>query len=223
MAAFLSEFGSYLVSNADRLLELTVEHLQLSLAAVGFGLLVGIPGGVLMARFRRLVGPVLWVTNALQTVPALALAGFLMILFGLGRGTGIAVLFCYTLMPILRATYTGITSVDPALVEAARGMGMTRWQILRMVQLPLALSVLLVGVRVATVIAIGTATILSLIGAGGLGQEIFAGIRRVSDVRILAGAVPAALLAVLADAGISWLERRLTSPGLRVERSAAQS
>lgn len=217
---FLSNFARYLGGNSGRLLGLTWEHLHMSLAAVFFGLLVGIPVGVLIVRYRKLVHPVLWVANAFQTVPALAFVGFLMILFGLGRETGIAVLFFYTLMPIIRATYTGITSVDPAMVEAARGMGMTRWQILRMVQLPMALSVLLVGVRVATVIAIGTATIMSLAGAGGLGYEIFSGIQRVNDVRIVGGAIPAALLAVLTDAVIAWLERRLTSPGLRIRVEA---
>lgn len=201
---FLTEFLSYLGSSSGRLAQLTMEHLQMALAAVFFGLLVGIPVGILIVRYRRLVDPVIGLVSALQTVPALAFVGFVMILFGLGRDTAVAVLFFYTLMPIIRATYTGITSVDPAMVEAARGMGMTRAQILTMVQLPMALSVLLVGVRVATVIAIGTATIMSLVGAGGLGSEIFGGIRRANDVRIVAGALPAALLSCLMPLLAGW-------------------
>jgi len=151
----------------------------------------------------------------MQTVPALALTGFVMLLTGLTRSTGIIVLFLYSLMPIIRSTYTGITGVDPALIEAARGMGMTRWQVLRMVQVPLAVSVILVGFRVAMVIAIGTASIMSLAGAGGLGQMIFAGIDRVQDKMILAGALPAVLLAVAAELGIGALEKRLIPRGLR--------
>lgn len=195
--------------------KMTAEHLQLALMGVMYGLLVGVPLGVLISRYRKLVDPVIWLSNSLQTVPALALIGYVMIFTGLTRTTGIIVLFLYSLMPIIRATYTGIISVDSGMIEAARGMGMTRWQILRMIQLPLALSVILVGIRVATVIAIGTASIMSLAGAGGLGRMIFAGIDRVQDKMILAGALPAALLAVAAELGIGALERRFTPRGMR--------
>lgn len=210
----MGNVADYLSNNYLQLLKLTVEHVQLSLAAVLCGLLVGVPVGILIARHRRLADPVLWLANAIQTVPALALVGFMMILFGLGKTTSIAVLFFYTLLPIIRSTYTGITSVEPAVVEAALGMGMTRRQILFMVELPLALAVLLVGVRVATVIAIGTATIMSLAGGGGLGYEIFNGLQRTQNLRMIGGAIPAALLAVVADWLIGRLERRLTSPGV---------
>lgn len=185
------------------------------MVGVLYALLVGIPIGILISRHKWLVSPVLWLSNALQTVPALALTGFVMLLTGLTRSTGIIVLFLYGLMPIIRSTYTGITGVDPAMIEAARGMGMTRWQILRMVQVPLAVSVILVGFRVALVIGIGTASIMSLAGAGGLGQMIFAGIDRVQDKMILAGALPAVLLAVAAELGIGALEKRLIPRGLR--------
>lgn len=197
------------------MLSLTLEHLQLALVGVLYALLAGVPIGLLISRYKWLVSPALWLTNAMQTVPALALTGFVMLLTGLTRSTGIIVLFLYSLMPIIRSTYTGITGVDPALIEAARGMGMTRWQILRMVQAPLAVSVILVGFRVAMVIAIGTASIMSLAGAGGLGQMIFAGIDRVQDKMILAGALPAVLLAVAAELGIGALEKRLVPRGLR--------
>ncbi len=205
----------YVEAQWPRLLSLTGQHLKLALLAVFYGVLVGVPAGYLITRFRRLAEPVLWVANALQTIPALAMIGFVMLFLGLSPATGIFCLFLYTLMPIIRSTYTAIISIDPALIEAATGMGMTRWQILRMVQLPLALPIAAVGVRLATVIAIGTASIMSLAGAGGLGSEIFAGIDRVQDKMILAGALPAALLAVIADLGMSALERRLTPRGLR--------
>lgn len=201
--------------HAPRLLELTGQHLKLALTAVMYALLVGVPIGILISRVKWLAEPVLWVANAFQTIPALAFIGFVMIFLGLTPATGITVLFFYCLMPIIRAAYTGIRSVDPAMIEAGTGMGMTRWQILYMVQLPLALSVMLVGVRLATVIAIGSASIMSLAGAGGLGQEIFAGIDRVQNKMILAGALPAALLAVVAELGIGALERRLIPAGVR--------
>lgn len=213
--AFMQKVGQYMADQSPRLLELTGQHIELALMGVLYATLVGVPVGYLISRYRRLSEPVLWFANALQTIPALAFVGFVMIFLGLSRATGITVLFFYSLMPIIRATYTGIISVDPAMIEAARGMGMTRFQILRMVQLPLALAVLLVGIRIAIVIAIGTASIMSLAGAGGLGSEIFAGIDRVQDKMIIAGALPAAGLAVIADLGIGALERLLTPPGIR--------
>ncbi len=205
----------YMSNHAPRLLDLTGQHLKLALLGVLYGAILAIPLGYLISRYKKLADPVLWVANALQTVPALAFVGFVMLFLGLTPATGITVIFFYSLMPIIRATYTGITSVDPAMIEAARGMGMTRLQILRMVQVPLSLAVLMVGIRIATVIAIGTAAIMSLAGAGGLGQEIFAGIDRVQDRMILAGALPAAALAVAAELGFSALERLLTPRGLR--------
>lgn len=207
---------TYMMQQSDQILNLTGEHLLLALMGVLYALLVGIPLGLLIVRFKWLREPVLWVVNALQTVPALALVGFIMIFTGLTRTTGVLAIFCYGLMPIIRATYTGVTGVDRALIEAGRGMGMTRWQLLRLVQLPLALTVMLDGFRVATVIGIGTAAIMSLAGAGGLGQLIFAGIDRVQDKMILAGALPAVLLAVLAEVGIGLLGRRLTPKGIRI-------
>ncbi|HYG58291.1 MAG TPA: ABC transporter permease [Symbiobacteriaceae bacterium] len=207
---------AYMASHTEQVLRLTMEQLELAFFGVLYGLLVGIPLGVLISRFRRLADPVMWVANTLQTIPALAMIGFVMIFAGLNRSTGIIVLFFYSLMPIIRSTYTGITGVDAATIEAARGMGMTRLQILRMVELPLALTVILVGIRVAMVIAIGSASIMSLGGAGGLGQLIFAGIDRVQNAMILAGALPAVALAVAAEVGIGALERRLTPRGLRI-------
>lgn len=205
----------YMIQQSDQILRLTGEHLLLALVGVLYALLVGIPIGLLIVRVKALRAPILWLANALQTIPALALIGFIMIFAGLTRTTGVLAIFCYSLMPIIRATYTGITGVDSALIEAGHGMGMTRWQLMRLVQLPLALAVMLDGFRVATVIGIGSAAIMSLAGAGGLGQMIFAGIDRVQTKMILAGALPAVLLAILAEVGIGYLGRRLTPRGLR--------
>lgn len=217
---FMAKVFEYMADQAPRLLELTVQHLDLALMGVLYAALLGVPLGYLISRYRFLADPIIWVANVLQTIPALAFVGFVMLFLGLSRETGITVLFFYGLLPIIRATYTGIISIDPAMIEAARGMGMTRWQILRMVQLPLALAVMLVGVRIAIVIAIGTASIMSLAGAGGLGSEIFAGIDRVQDKMILAGALPAAGLAVVAEVGIGFLERVLTPRGIRASAGA---
>lgn len=211
----LHELVVYVSGHWPRLLGLTLEHIRLALLAVFYGVLVGVPVGFLISRYRKLAEPVLWVANALQTIPALALIGFVMLFLGLSPATGIFCLFLYTLMPIIRSTHTALRAIDPALIEAATAMGMTRWQILRIVQLPLALAVMMVGIRLAVVMSIGTASIMSLAGAGGLGSEIFAGIDRVQDKMILAGALPAALLAIIADLGMGALERWLTPRGLR--------
>jgi osmoprotectant transport system permease protein len=172
---------------------------------------VGVPLGILMTRRRRLARPVLAAAGLLQTIPSLALFGFLIpmpFIGGIGARTAIAALVVYALLPILRNTYTGIRSVDPAIIEAATGIGMTPRQRLRSVELPLALPVVLAGVRIATVVSIGLATIAAAIGAGGLGVLIYRGVAIVDHRLILAGAVPAALLALAADAGLGAVEKR---------------
>lgn len=200
-------FWPYFIQNLPRLLGLVVEHVQLALFGTLLAAALGIPLGALINRYRRLAPPVIWLTNTIQTIPALAFIGIAALLFGLGRSVGIFVLFCYGLMPIVRSTYTGLSQIDRGVLEAARGMGMTRWQILRLVQFPLAMPVIIVGLRVATVVAIGTASIMSLGGAGGLGREIFAGLARVQDRMILAGSLLAMALAIVFDFGFAWLER----------------
>lgn len=205
----------FLVQNRSEVLQLTFEHLFLVLVATGSAALIGIPVGIILTRRTRLAKPVLAVANVLQTIPSLALFGFLIPVlgaYGIGRPPAIIALFLYSLLPIIRNTFTGVNGVDPAVREAARGMGMTDWQMLTQVELPLALNVIVAGVRVATVISIGTATIAAAIGAGGLGTYIFRGLRTVDRTLILAGAVPAAVMALLADLALGSLER-LLSPG----------
>ncbi|MEH2257038.1 ABC transporter permease [Nostoc sp.] len=202
----------FLVKYAPEILQHTLEHLFLVGIAIGIAILVGIPLGILITRKTYLRQPILGIANILQTIPSLALFGLLIpvpIIGGIGAVPAIVALTVYSLLPIIRNTYTGITSVDPAIREAGRGMGMTDRQLLLQVEIPLALGVILAGVRLATVIAIGIATIAAAIGAGGLGVFIFRGISVVNDQLILAGAVPAAAIALLADFTIGWMENKL--------------
>jgi osmoprotectant transport system permease protein len=204
----------FIVNNHDQVLELTLEHLWLVGVSTLIAVLIGIPLGIVIARRQRLSRPILASANIIQTVPSLALFGFLLPLPWLGERAdrlAILALTLYALLPLIRNTYTGIRGVDPAVVEAGRGMGLTDSQLLFQVELPLALSVILSGVRVAIVISVGLATIAAAIGAGGLGEFIFRGLAMVNNQLILAGAIPAALLALLADVGVGWLEGRLRS------------
>lgn len=194
-------------------LDLTTEHLWLVGASITLAVLIGIPLGIMITRWPVLSKPVLGGANIIQTVPSLALFGFLLPAPWIGaRADRIAILalMLYALLPLIRNTYTGIKGVDPAVVEAGRGMGMTDRQLLWQVELPLALSVIIAGVRVATVLSIGLATIAAAIGAGGLGEFIFRGLAMVNNQVILAGAIPAAALAILADTSLGWLEKRLS-------------
>ncbi|MEH2177883.1 ABC transporter permease [Nostoc sp.] len=202
----------FLVKYAPEILQHTLEHLFLVSIAIGIAILVGIPLGILITRKTYLRQPILGIANIFQTIPSLALFGLLIpipIIGGIGAVPAIVALTVYSLLPIIRNTYTGIASIDPAIREAGRGMGMTDRQLLLQVEIPLAMGVILAGVRVATVIAIGIATIAAAIGAGGLGVFIFRGISVVNDQLILAGAVPAAVIALLADFAIGWMENKL--------------
>lgn len=212
----MGDLAGYLEANRGEMLRLTGEHLVLVGVAVGIAVAVGVPLGVLATRSRRFERPVLAFANIVQTIPSLALFGFLIavpLVGGIGARPAIVALTLYALLPIVRNTHAGIRGVDPALREAALGMGMTDRQILTIVELPLATGIILAGVRVATVISVGIATIAAAIGAGGLGVYIFRGIAMVDNAVILSGAVPAALLALAADGVLGWLERRLTPPG----------
>jgi osmoprotectant transport system permease protein len=185
------------------------QHIALVAISTALALLLGFPLGVLVARHASWRKPVLGLTNVVQTVPSLALFGLLIPVFGIGAWTAITALVLYALLPIVRNTYAGITGVDPAIREAGRGMGMSDGELLRLVELPLAAGVILAGVRVAVVVSVGVATIAAAIGAGGLGVYIFRGVATVDDTLILAGALPAALLALAADGLLGLAERRL--------------
>jgi osmoprotectant transport system permease protein len=208
--------GNQLIQNfGAELWQYTLEHLMLVLVSTGIAVGVGVPIGVLLTRQPHWKRWVLGFANIVQTIPSLALFGFLIpipIVGGIGARTAIVALILYALLPIIRTTYIGIVSVDPAIREAGRGMGMTDWQLLTQVELPLALSVILGGIRVATVIAVGVATIAAAIGAGGLGVFIFRGVAVVDNQLILLGAIPAAVIALGLDTAIGWLERFFTQP-----------
>jgi len=205
-------FLEFLLRNRGEALALTLEHIVLVAVAMLIAVAVGVPLGIVITRQARLRRWVLGAANVFQTVPSLALFGFLIpvpLLGGIGSRTAVVALVLYALLPVIRNTYSGIAGVDPAVIEAARGMGMTDRQLLRYVELPLALGVIMTGIRVATVISVGIATIAAAIGAGGLGTYIFRGLAMVNNQVILAGAVPAALLALVADFSLGWIEHRL--------------
>jgi len=197
----------------DNLLRLTAEHLVLVSSAMAIAILLGVPLGIWSARQPVLRRWLLGFASVAQTIPSLALFGFLIPIpwiGGIGKRTVIVALVLYAILPILRNTFVGIANVDPAVCESAIAMGMNRGQLLRRVQLPLAAQTILAGIRIAAVTTIGTATIAAAIGGGGLGVFIFRGIASVDATQILAGAVPAALMALLADWGLGWIERKLS-------------
>lgn len=201
----------FYLDNTREVVGLVGEHLLLVLVSTAIAVAIGVPLGILLTRRPAWRGPVLGLANIFQTIPSLALFGFLIplpFLGGIGARTAIVALVVYALLPIVRNTYVGISGIDPAVREAARGMGMTDGELLRIVELPLSAGVILAGIRVATVVGVGTATIAAAIGAGGLGVYIFRGVAVVDNTLILAGAVPAALLALGADGLLGMLERR---------------
>ena len=205
-------FLEFLLSHHKELLRLTAEHVVLVGISTLVAVIVGVPLGVLITRRPLLRKAILGLANTLQTIPSLALFGFLIplpFLGGIGARTAIVALVVYALLPIIRNTYTGITSLPPAVIEAGRGMGMTNRQLLFIVEMPLATSVILAGIRTATVVSVGIATIAAVIGAGGLGVYIFRGLSMVNNQMILAGAIPAALLALAADFLLGMLEKLL--------------
>jgi osmoprotectant transport system permease protein len=204
--------GDFLTQYGAEMLQHTGEHLVLVLISIAIAILIGVPLGILITRKPRWSTWVLGFANIVQTIPSLALFGLLIplpFLGGIGSRTAMVALTLYALLPIIQNTYLGIAGVDTAVREAGRGMGMTDWQLLTQVEIPLALSVILGGIRIATVIAVGVATIAAAIGAGGLGVFIFRGVAVVDHRLILAGAVPAAGMAIAIDTTLSLLEHRL--------------
>jgi len=207
-ARFFTEYG-------DQIATLTLEHLWLSGAAMLFATAIAVPAGIWLTRSPRWAKPVIGVANVLQTIPSLAMFGFLLPLPWLGeRAARIAIvaLTAYALLPILRNTYAGIRGIDGSIIEVARALGLTDSQRLFKVELPLATPFILAGLRTATVTCIGIATIAAAVGAGGLGELIFRGVASVDNRLVLAGAIPAALLALAADAALGWLEHWFTVP-----------
>jgi len=205
----------YFANHRAEIASLTLEHIRLVGESIALAVAIGVPLGIVITRRPGLKQPILAITNVIQIIPSLALFGFLLPVPWLGERAdrlAILALTLYALLPIVRNTYTGITTIDPAVRESARGMGMTGRQMLRMVELPLASGVILAGIRVATVITIGVATIAAAIGAGGLGEFIFRGLAMVDNRVILAGAIPAAVMALAVDLTLGGIEKLLRVP-----------
>ncbi len=211
----MADLWNFFVNNQAEILDQTAEHLGLTFAALVIAVIIGVPLAIACTRYRKVAGPTLGAVGVIQTIPSIALLGFMIPLLGIGAVPAIVALFLYALLPIVRNTYAGIKEVEPSVVEAARGMGMTDRQILSKVELPLAMPVIFAGIRTATVINVGVATLCALIGAGGLGEFIFRGIALNNSIMILAGALPAALLAIFFDKILGLLEthmHRLAKP-----------
>jgi len=215
----LRELFVYYSQNGSYVWDQIVRHFLMSAYGVLFAAIVAIPLGIIIARYRKLSGFVISLANIIQTIPALAIMAVLMLAMGLGPNTVVITLFLYSLLPILKNTYTGILTVDKALLESGKAMGMTKFQILRMVELPLAVSVIMAGLRTALVIGISVATIGTFIGAGGLGDIIVRGTNASNGTAIiLAGAIPAALMAVIADLVMGKIEFWLSPANEKVAR-----
>lgn len=213
-------FGLFLQANAHTIWLSFVRHLQLVGVSVGAGILAAVPLGVFLTRHRRLAGPVLALAGVLQTIPGLVMLGLALLAFGTGFFSAAVVLFLYAILPILRNTYTGITEVDRGYLEAGRGIGMTDWQLLRQVELPLALPAIVGGIRLSAVYIVSWSTLGGLISAGGLGDLIWTGLSTYNKNYILAGTIPATLLAFALSGLIGLLQRALTPRGLRGGRAS---
>lgn len=218
-------FSQFLQQNGPELLTLIRQHVVLVFASISIAVLIGVPTGILLTRHKSLRSPVLGLANIMQTIPSLALFGFLIpipFIGGIGARTALVALVLYSLLPIIRNTVTGVLGVDPNVREAAIAMGMTDGQVLRQVELPLAMGVIVTGIRVATVIAVGVTTIAAAVGAGGLGVYIFRGLRQYDNNLLLAGAVAAALLALVADFLLGLIEQQFNFDGKTKRISTVQ-
>ena len=224
----MSVIVEFLRQLGPRMLNLTVEHIVLVFTAMIIAVAIALPLGVYLTRCRwpKMVSAIMGVAGVIQTIPSLAMIAFIMVIFSflrfqtIGKTPAIVALVMYALLPILRNTYTGIRQVDPAVVEVARGMGMTSRQVLFRVELPLSLPVIMAGIRISTVWTIGVACLTTLIGGGGLGDLIMQGLRNIQLNLMLAGTIPAALLAITFDWSLGRLEDWLVPPGLKQESRA---
>lgn len=212
----MANFLELVSARQDMILDAFMEHMYLSFIAVAVGIVISLPLGIFVARYRKFAEPIIGVTAVFQTIPSLALFGFLVPILGIGSTTALVALIIYALLPILRNTFTGITTVDQSIIEAGRGMGMTRTQILRQIELPLALPFIMAGIRTATVLTVGIATLATFVGAGGLGDIIYRGLQSYNNGLVLAGALPVAILAIGFDLILKWIEKRSTPKGLKM-------
>ncbi|SHI47042.1 osmoprotectant transport system permease protein [Clostridium cavendishii DSM 21758] len=211
----MNEFINFIISRKEQILELLWQHMQLTVFAVLLSIVIGVPLGILITRVRKLSKPILGIANVVQAIPSLALLGFLIPVLGIGSKPAIVMVVLYSLLPIIKNTYTGLTNINSDILEAAKGIGMTKTQILKMVQLPLALPIMMAGIRISAVTAVGLMTIAAFIGAGGLGYMVFSGVQTVDNNMILAGAIPACMLALLIDFIVGKIEKSVSPNGIK--------
>ncbi len=212
----------YMKENISQIGELLLEHIEMTAVAVGLAIVIGVPLGIFISYVKKMGKPIIGAANVVQAIPSMALLGLAIPLLGIGALPAVVMVIIYSLLPIIKNTYTGISGIDPELVEAAKGIGLTKWQVLYKVKLPLALPVIMAGVRISAVTAVGLMTMAAFIGAGGLGYLVFSGIRTVNNLQILAGAVPACLLALLVDFLMGLIEKLVTPVSLQKSFASSQ-
>jgi len=212
----------YFLQNKTQIISLLIEHIELTAISVGLAILIGVPLGILISYVKKLNKPILGVTNIIQAIPSMALLGLFIPFLGIGTIPAVATVVLYSLLPIIKNTYTGISNINPQTIEAAKGIGLTKFQILTKIQIPLALPIIMAGVRISSVTAVGLMTIAAFIGAGGLGYLVFSGIRTVNNNQILAGAIPACLLALVVDFLAGVVEKLVTPISLQEVKSTAK-
>jgi osmoprotectant transport system permease protein len=205
---FIIELGQYMIENSTELFFLTIEQILMVGYGIGLALIIGIPLGIVAAKYEKLASFIISLTSILQLIPSLAMLAILMLYFGLGFETMVIGIFLYSLLPIVRNTYVGIKEVDPSIIESGKGSGMTPLQLLTIVQFPLSIPFIMAGLRVACVVAVAVACLGPYVGAGGLGKEIMSGISLQLDVKIYAGAIPATVLAILSDTILGKFEKK---------------
>ena len=210
-------FWQYIATNYTEILALLLEHIKLTAISVGLAVLIGVPLGIFISYMSKASKIVLSIANVIQAIPSMALLGFMIPFLGIGAIPAVTAVVLYSLLPIIKNTYTGLESINPQTLEAAKGIGLTRFQILTKVQIPLALPVIMTGVRVASVTAVGLMTMAAFIGAGGLGNLVFSGIRTVNNNQILAGAIPACLLALFVDFLLGMIEKLVLQSACKKE------
>lgn len=216
------EFIDYIIENKDQIISLCIEHIELTALALIIAIIIGVPIGILISYKKKLNKPVLGITSVTQAIPSMALLGFMIPFLGIGTAPAIVVVVLYSLLPIIKNTYTGIANISPATVEAATGIGLTKAQILTKIQIPEALPIIMAGVRISSVSAVGLMTMAAFIGGGGLGYLIFSGIRTVNNYQILAGAIPACILALLVDYFFGAIEKLVTPISLQNETKSKE-
>ncbi|MGH4140362.1 glycine betaine ABC transporter substrate-binding protein [Clostridium sp.] len=211
----IKSFIQFVVDRRAEILNLLMQHIQLTIFSILIAIAIAIPLGIIIVRYRKLAVPVIGFTNIVQSIPSLALLGFLIPVLGIGSKPAIIMVVMYSLLPIVKSTYTGLTNIDPSLIEAAKGMGLTETQVLLKVRFPLAMPIIMSGVRISSVTAVGLMTIAAFIGAGGLGYLVFSGVSTVNNNMILAGAIPACFLAIFLDLIIGKVEDVVVPIGIR--------